>query len=200
MVSALRGLTVLSCAAALCAQTQTARTPSAQPASQQTTQSGLETEWEIATVLQQIGAHASQLLPALERIDARSWVDKGASETYAEQLQASKDQARALADGAKSLARSPEHLSASLELFFRIQGLETMLTSVEEGVRKYQSPADAESLVRLEAQNGANRDRFQRYIVNLASEREHELQVMDKEAQRCRGMVTAPATKSGKKN
>jgi hypothetical protein len=161
---------------------------------------GLETPWSIAPVLQEIGAHADRLLGALDKIDTKGWVEKGASETYGEQLQASKVQAKALSDGAKALARNPEQLAVSLELFFRIQSLETMLGSVEEGMRKYQSPADAQTLVSLEAETGANRDRFQRYVVNLAGDRERDLQIMDKEAQRCRAALTAPtATQTGKK-
>ena len=39
----------------------------------------------------------------------------------------------------------------------------------------------------------ANRDRLQKYVVNLAAERERDLQVMDREAQRCRGTFMAPA-------
>ncbi len=110
--------------------------------------------------MQEIGGHADRLLGALDKIDTKAWVEKGASETYGEQLQACKVQAKALSDGAKALARSPEQLAVSLELFFRIQALETMLSSVEEGMRKYQSPAAAETLVSLEAETGANRDRF----------------------------------------
>jgi hypothetical protein len=169
--------------------------PAASPAS-----AGLETPWSIAPVLQEIGGHADRLLGALDKIDTKAWVEKGASETYGEQLQACKVQAKALSDGAKALARSPEQLAVSLELFFRIQALETMLSSVEEGMRKYQSPAAAETLVSLEAETGANRDRFQRYVVNLAGDRERELKIMDKEAQRCRAALTAPGvTQTGKK-
>ena len=135
----------------------------------------------------------------LDNVDARSWVARGASDTYLAQLQSSKDQARALADGAKTLARHPEQLSASLEIYFRIQGLETMLGSLAEGIRKYQTPAAAQALIALAAQNGANRDRLQKYVVNLAAERERDLQVMDREAQRCRGILTEPPPKTGKK-
>ena len=135
----------------------------------------------------------------LDNVDARSWVARGASDTYLAQLQSSKDQARALADGAKTLARHPEQLSASLEIYFRIQGLETMLGSLAEGIRKYQTPAAAQALIALAAQNGANRDRLQKYVVNLAAERERDLQVMDREAQRCRGILTQPALKTGKR-
>ena len=184
MSSALRGLLLFICAAAISAQQQRA---------------GLETDWDIGAVLQQISAHASKMLPALEKIDARAWVAKGAPEAYADQLQSSKDQARSLAEGAKNLERHPEQLSGSLEIYFRIQGLETMTVSVAEALRKYQSPAAAQELIAMAAENGANRDRLQKYLVNLAAEREHDLQVMDREAQRCRGILTEPPPKAGKK-
>jgi len=94
----------------------------------------------------------------------------------------------------------PETLSAALEVLFREQGLETMLGSVAEAMRKYQSADSAQELVALTAEGGANRDRLQQYVVNLAAEREKEYQVMDKEAQRCRGMVlAAPPTTAKKK-
>ena len=194
MYSALRGLILWACAAALYGQ--------AQPA-QQLRPAGLEPDWDIGVVLQEMSAHAARLLPVLDRGDVKAWIEKGASDTYGAQLQSSKDQARAFVDGARDLARDPEKLSVSLELLFRIQGLETMLGSLEEGIRKYQGPALAATLASLAAENGANRDRFQKYIVNLAAEREQQFQVMDREAQRCRGILTAqPAASpnSGRKN
>jgi hypothetical protein len=190
MSFALRGLAVLACAAALCAQT-----PAAPPQ-----QAGFETSWEIAPVLQEISAHAGRLLPELDKIDVQAWVRKGASNTYAAQLESSKQQAKAIAAEAKVLAGNPEKLSASLRLLFRIQGLDTMLDSLEDGIRKYQSPAEAQALTGLAAENGANRDRLQGYIVNLAAEREQDLRVMDREAQRCRDMlIQGPSTRAKKK-
>jgi hypothetical protein len=193
MIRAQQAFLAFAFAAALSAQ-QTAPPPDQQPA-------GMETQWDIAPVLQEIGTHAGRLLTALDRIDTRAWVEKGASETYGEQVQSCKVQAKALQDGAKALARNPEQLAVSIELFFRIQSLETMLGSVEEGLRKYQSSADAQALAGLEGETGANRDRFQRYIINLAGDRERQLKIMDQEAQRCRAALTAPpsAAKSGKK-
>lgn len=192
MAPGLRRFTLIACAVALCAQTPLPHMPQQQPA-------GLETDWDIAAALQEVGAHAGRLLPALNRIDARSWVEQGASETYAEQLQAAKDQTQALANGAKALAKNPERLPMALELYFRMQSIDGMLASVEEGMRKYQTLASAQALAGLQAEAGANRDRLQRYIVNLAAEREQELRVMDEEAQRCRGTLTAPTGKTGKK-
>ena len=177
--SALGGLSVFLCAAGLFAQA-----PASQPAA------GLEPDWDIAPVLLEMAGHAARLLPILNQIDAKAWIAKGASPTYAEQLQSSKDQARAMADAARALSRNPEKLSASLELFFRIQGLETMLASLEEGTRKYQNPQLAQHLAAVSAENGANRERFRNYIVNLAAQREVQFEVMDREAQRCRSTLS----------
>ena len=162
---------------------------------------GLETEWDIGAVLGEMSAHAGRLAPMLDKIDVKSWIAKGASETYQAQWQSSKDQNKAIANGAKALSQNPERLSAGLELFFRLEGLETMLGSLEEGIRQYQTPALAQELAGLEAENGVNRGRLQRYIVDLAAQREQEYTVMDREAQRCRGMVFSaqPPKTSGKK-
>jgi hypothetical protein len=191
----LRALVFL-CVTALYGQTQQVATPP-QPAAPQP--AGLETAWEIAPVLNEIAAHAGRLLPELDRVDARSWVNRGASETYLEQLQSTRQQAEALADGAKALAGNPENLSAGLVLLFRIQSLDFMLGSLEEGLRRYQGAQEAGRLASLAAENGANRDRFQNYLVNLAADQEQRLQVMDKEAQRCRAMVAAPPPRTIKK-
>ncbi len=185
---ALRSYLLIGCGVALFAQA---------PSASQTT--GLETEWDIRPVLMEISAHAGRLLPALQKVDAQGWIAKGASDTYAAQLDSSKAQARALAAGAKALAANPEHLAPALEVYFRIEGLESMLNSLEQGMRKYQNPADAEALAGLEAENGANRRRFQRYIVNLAAQREQDLAVMDREAQRCRGEAIQGSPVSGRK-
>src|ERR1017187_1502277 len=54
---------------------------------------------------------------------------------------------------------------------------------------KYWNPAVADLLNSQMAENGANRERFQRYILDLAATHEQECAVMDHEAQRCRGML-----------
>jgi hypothetical protein len=194
MPSALPG--ILFCTAALFAQTP-ANQPSAAPGA------GLETPWDIAPVLLAISAHSTKLLTALDGLEPNVWLEKGASPTYAEQLQSCKDQVKAVADTSKALAKSPEHLAESLELLIRMHGVDTILASVQEAIRKYQDPARAQDLSVIVAEGGANRDRFQQYLVSLAADREHALQVMDKEAQRCRGMLSQPCaattTKTGKK-
>jgi hypothetical protein len=189
-------LIVLSCAIVFCAAAARAQEPAANPSA-----AGVEPMWDMAIVIREIGANATRLLPVLEQLDVAAWVAKGASDTYAEQLESSKQQARAMADEATALARNPEKLSGALQLFFRLEGLGSMLNSLQEGARKYQGsqgpqgprgPRVAESLAALFAEGGANRERFRDYIVNLAAEREHQFEIMDREAQRCRASLTAP--------
>ena len=179
-----------------------AQSPVNQPAAPPQTSAGLETTWDIAPVLLAISDHSSKVASALDRIDPNVWVDKGASPTYAEQLQSCKEQVKAVGETSKALARNPEQLAASLELLIRIQGLDVMYASVEEAIRKYQGAAEAQDLAALIASGTANREKFQQYLVSLAADREHALQVMDKEAQRCRSLLAMPsaaAPKTGKK-
>jgi hypothetical protein len=186
-----RGLILLVCAGAFSARAQSPAPP------QQS--AGLESDWDIAAVLREVSAHAARVLPLLDRADAGEWAAKGAPAAYAAQLQSSKEQAQALADDAKALAANPETLSAELQVLFREQGLETLLNSIAEAMRKYQNPAAAQELIAIAAEGGANRDRLEEYVVNLAAEREKEYQVMDKEAQRCRAVVLAPPPVKKKK-
>ena len=154
----------------------------------------------MAALLQEMSGQAARLLPALDKVDAQSWVQRGASETYLAQLQSSKEQARALSDGARALARNPEKLAALLELFLRIEALDTMLRSLEEGIRRYQTPNVAETIASLAAAGGATRERFRAYMVNLAAERDQQFEIMDREAQRCRALlIQAPRKTSGRK-
>lgn len=157
---------------------------------------GLEPSWDAGVIIEQIGKDIARLLPLLDQVNASEWSSRGASDTYAAQLQSSKDQARAASAEAAALAKNPEKLSSGLQLFFRLEGLETMLASVEEGARKYQTGSMAQTLASTFAESGANRERFRNYLVNLAADREHQFQVMDQEAQRCRVLLTAPPPKS----
>src|SRR5262249_52181562 len=110
----------------------------------QSTPEGLEPSWSVAVILEEIGKDAAPLLPVLDKMDPKAWVAKGASETYAAQWQSSRDQARVVADAARTLAKNPERLAPALELWFRIEGLDRMLASVQEGARKYQSVQSAQ--------------------------------------------------------
>lgn len=163
---------------------------------------GFTPEWDMRAVLKDIAAHAKRLVPMLDKVNPGAWAAKGAPEAYQAQWKSTRAQAEALAGDALELSANPEKLPAALKTFFRMQSIEFSVASLAEGVRRYQNPALAEMLTGVAGENGANRERFQRYIVDLAAQREQEYQVMDYEAQRCRGILAKQppaAKKSGKK-
>lgn len=71
-----------------------------------------------------------------------------------------------------------------------MQAMESMLDSLEEGIRKYQNPALAELLRGAMTENAVHVEKFRQYIVQLAAVKEHEWTVMNEEAQRCRGQLS----------
>jgi hypothetical protein len=180
---------VLIACSAVWAQTEPAQ-PS-QPAA-----TGLEPSWNIAVVVEEIGRHTTRMLALTEQLDAAGWERRGASGTYTAQLESSRQQMHAVQLEAAALARNPERLSAALQLFFRLESLQTMVRTLEEATRKYQSEKLAQSLAALAGEGGANFERLRAYIVNLAQERETQFEVMDREAQRCRATLMAPPPKS----
>jgi hypothetical protein len=157
---------------------------------------GLEPTWDMAAIMDQLGKDTARLQPLLDQVNADGWAQKGASETYRAQLQSSKDQARAIVTEAAALTRNPEKLSGALQLYFRFEGLETMLGSLEEAARRYQDARIAQDLAQTFAISGANRERLRNYVVNLAADRERQFEIMDQEAQRCRGTLMTPPPKT----
>jgi hypothetical protein len=166
---------------------------------------GTPAEWDISKVIIGISEHATRLLPIVQQIDVRPWTEKGAThvaaQAYSRQLENAKVQVKAVADSAQTLAKAPAKLSAAIELTYRLQSLESLMRSLAEGIRNYHNPATADLLVGVLTENGANRDRLQQYVVDLAVEKETECAVADQEAQRCRGFLSrqtptpAPASK-----
>jgi hypothetical protein len=156
-------------------------------------------------MLQEVAAHAERLLPVLAQINAKEWVERGASETYADQLQSCQVQCKAVAELARDLGRQPEKLSAGLDLYFRLHALDMMLVSMQEGIRKYQNPAIADMLAAVAAEKSGQRQGFERFLIELAAQREQQIVLMDNEAQRCRGVlsrqapVIPPSSKTGRK-
>ena len=73
-----------------------------------------------------------------------------------------------------------------MNVYFRVQALEARLTSLVDGVRNYQNPAVGDLIVGIVGENSGNRDKLRQYISDLADQKEQELAVADKEAQRCR--------------
>ena len=161
--------------------------------------SGVSSEWDVRKLLDSLDQEAQHLKPIIDQVKPEGWVAKGASGTYVAQWQAALAQLKYFLASSDGLARQPEKLTLALDTYFRMQAMETMVGSVLEGVRKYQNPALAVLMQNALAENSANRDRLRQYVQDLAEQKEQELQVANREAQRCRdALVRQPASSSKK--
>lgn len=194
MKLALISLSCLSVALAL-GQTPDAAQPAAdQPAADQ----GVASEWDARKLIDALSTQAQHLKPVIDQVQPADWASKGASETYVAQWNTAQAQLKYLISVSEAFSRQPERLPLGLETYFRMQAVESTLGSLTEGVRKYQNPALASIMQSVIAENSTNRDRMRKYLQDLATQKEEEFQVADREAQRCRAALlkqSAPKTK-----
>lgn len=168
---------------------------------------GVSAPWDISQTLTSLAEQSQRLLPILEQLTPEKWEAKGAPAAYTAQWRNARSEVGYLLGAAEAMKKQPEKLTLALETLFRLQAVEAQLNSLTEGVRRYQNPAVGDLLVSVVSANSANRDQLRQYITDLAKTKEEEFQVVDREAQRCRGTLmrqpparpaaakpTAPAT------
>jgi flagellar biosynthesis chaperone FliJ len=159
---------------------------------------GVTSEWDARKLIDALSAQAQHLKPIVDQVQPTDWVSKGASETYIAQWKQTQAQLKYLLVSSDAFARDPERLPLGLDMYFRMESVDSTLRSLEEGVQKYQNPALATMMQSVIAENGTNRGRLRQYLQDLAKQKEEEFQVADGEAQRCRAALlkqSGPATK-----
>lgn len=155
---------------------------------------GLQPEWDVRQTLAVLIADSKRLDPMLAEVKPEEWVAKGAPEAYVDQWKALRNEIGYLRRSAEELAKKPERLSMALETYLRLQAIESMMRSFTEGVRRYHNPAVADLLMGVMDENAASAGKLREYLVELAANLEAELQIADKEAQRCRAtLINQPA-------
>jgi hypothetical protein len=110
------------------------------------------------------------------------------------QWKSSEAELRYLLQSSQAFSRQPDRLPLALDTYFRMQSMNTILGSLIEGIRKYQNPAVGDLVQGIMNENSGNRERLRQYVVDLATEKEQEFQIADKEAQRCRGTLLRQPT------
>ena len=162
-------------------------------------------EWDITQTLDALSAQANRLKPILDQLTPPEWVAKGAPQAYVTQWHSAQTELGYLTNSVTAMQKQPDRLTLALDAYFRLQSVEARLNSLVDGVRNYQNPAVGDLLMGVLGENANNRDKLRQYITDLAADKEEEFQVVDKEAQRCRGQVsrtpvtpkkTTPAPKS----
>ncbi len=164
---------------------------------------GVETEWDLRTLLKNLIEGTQKLKPILDQVNPSRWSDTQASQAYMQQWKAAENQIDYLGRTTAMLSKEPERLTLALEAYFRMQSLQKSVLSLIEGVRKYQNPAVGDLLRGALAENELNRDHLTSYLTELAQTKEQEFKIMDQEAQRCRGVLSrqpVPASKPRRKD
>jgi hypothetical protein len=152
-------------------------------------------EWDITQTLDSLSKQANRLKPILDQLTPQEWVAKGAPQAYVTQWRSAEDELKYLTNSVTALQKQTDRLTLAIDAYFRLQSVEARLNSLVDGVRNYQNPAVGDLLMGVLGENAANRDKLRQYITDLAANKEQEFQIVDKEAQRCRGQVSrTPAT------
>ena len=129
--------------------------------------------------------------PLLQQIKPQQWSDqKGAPTTYILQWQTAQGQLNDVIATTKLLAQKTESLSSALDVYFRLEALETTERALGEGAQRYDTRAVSDQLNALIAHNFDSRQRMRDYLRDLAATTEQNFKIADGEAQRCRGMIS----------
>jgi hypothetical protein len=150
---------------------------------------GVSAPWDISQTLTSLAEQSQRLLPILEQLTPEKWEARGAPAAYTAQWRNARSEVGYLLGAAEAMKKQPEKLTLGLETLFRLQAVEAQVNSLIDGVRRYQNPAVGDLLVSVVSANSGNRDQLRQYITDLAQTKEQEFQVVDREAQRCRGTL-----------
>lgn len=147
---------------------------------------GVPAPWDVSQTVTALAQQTARLKPLLDQLTPREWLNKGAPEAYVEQWQGAQRELSDVQRIAQALEKQPDRLTVALDTYFRVQSLETRLNTLIEGIRRYQNPAVGDLVAGVMAESASNRDKLRDYITDLASQKEQEFTVVDREAQRCR--------------
>ena len=137
-----------------------------------------------------IADYATRLAPMLDQMKTADWIVKGASETYGQQARSAATQLRAVQQDMRELQRNPDKTQDAMKALFRLEAFHRTLDSLLGGLRRYQNPALADLIYSVAAEDTPELQKVQDHILELAAQQEQEYQVVEREAQRCRGAIS----------
>ena len=146
----------------------------------------LPPEWEVRRQLADLVSQTERLSPLVKKIEPAKW--PGAPEAYVAQQTSILHQIQYISQVVAALSRQPERMTLALDVYFRLQSLESQVLSFTDGIRRYQNPAVADLLASLTNETAASRERLREYVKELVAMREQERDILEKEAQRCRSL------------
>lgn len=156
---------------------------------------------QVVAIFTGISQHAARIEPMLQQLHPNDWVAKGAPDTYVAQWNTTLQQLHAIQSDMSALTEHPDQMTECMKALFRVQASHQALNSLMDGLRRYQNPALAELIESVAAEDQSNLDRLEQYVLQLASEKDEQYAVVDREAQRCRATLSRqPAEPTRPKN
>jgi hypothetical protein len=178
----------------------TSQPPPASPPTQVEAAGGVAAPWDAQKLLADVNSGNQQMTPLLGQMNPQEWMDqKGAPSTYLSQWNTAKQQLADSATTIQSLAAPSDNIYLCLDAYFRMEALETTERSLLEGERAYGTRQIADKLQELIARNYTAREQFRQYLLELTANKEQMFQIADREAQRCRGIISKEAPATSKK-
>jgi hypothetical protein len=155
----------------------------------QAQQAGYSAPWDVKQLMDALVKEAQRLKPIVQQADPRKWKDTSSAANYRSQWASAQNLIQYFTGAADNLSKQPEKLPLALETYFRMEAMETNLASLADGIRRHDNPAVADLLQGVMTENSNNREKLKQYLTDLATAKEQEFQIADREAQRCRGAV-----------
>jgi len=154
---------------------------------------GVAPEWDVRVQAEKLSKDIGALRAMVSQLEPDRWMIVGAPESMARRRRQALAEMSAVEQAGQTVAAQPERFAPALEL---LQHLDTALLETHwliHAVRKYQNPAMADVMESaLEPYENA-RIGLRNYVQDLSASREKEMEVAEKEAQRCREMLSRPA-------
>lgn len=149
---------------------------------------------QLAAIATEIAQRSEHLKPMIEEVHTADWLAKGAPEAYIGQWRSLAEQNQAIQADMTGIAQHPDAMQeASLEqimrALFRLHRFDSDLDALLNSVRRYQNPALADLIESVAAGDQKSIEKLQQYVLDLANEKERELDVENNEAQRCRSTL-----------
>lgn len=150
-------------------------------------EAGVESPQDVQAMVAAILKEDDRLKPILDSMNPQVWYEKkGAPSTYVIQWQTGQREVQDVDSAAQLFSRKADDLTGALDLYFRMEALETTARAIDEGAQRYADPSSAARLEQFVAKNFDMRQRFRDYIRDLATSVQQNYKIADEEAQRCR--------------
>jgi hypothetical protein len=149
-------------------------------------QNGIAPIWDVKTMLRELVEQTDRYRSTVDKLSVVDWVnEKQASQTYLKQQEVVLTEVGHLKTVAERFSNSPEKLSLALDIYFRLQALESVTAALAEGVSRYESAEKAAVLNQLVSDNSNTRLKLRQYVMDLSVTKEQEFNTVEREAQRC---------------